>query len=577
MADVASVNNAIEIIPDLPDALANNNDFSSPIVIKHLSGKIDENGDPTFLGTAISGSLKCTDTRDDSHMIFITAMRPGDVSEPTHYYAGYGMALRMLTSEGISDQRLSLFVVDNSLASRTVVAEDKLHTGWGDYGFLQAMHYPFSPNTQYNYRLKFLANGGLEFYIWNPASSSMPGTPTIAQGAYAPQSAGEYWGISCSNTGGYQTIIPSISLSNTEASYALLYCSLNASGMGSTFSAVANAWAGESDLTDKGITMHVYKHSASGWDPVTASHNFGAGSSPSIRLELEGLTQGDHADPANGFVDILLISQHASDFNSAIDVLLYVDNPYLESYSTDVAHQGGCTDAWVHDSNGLSYQTIDIMSILGTEWLISSNASITTPLILPCMFIKEIVTIDGAGNELATLTPITDWTFHVFKEDYRYSDLEENYIIFRAGLIGSNVRVKYYTSADIETANAMVRSQLNSPSAYDILVKAMVPNEVFITADVVASLTPAEIMQHIYDYIRSEHRTSISYTDINIYLQAIEGIDDANVTNMYSYRHDIDGDVATITAVSGTLSLGNATIDQFVTYNDTIHMTITVS
>ena len=575
---VVPVNQNLEIIPDLPPSLASNDAFSSPIIIRQLTGKIDESGDPTFLGTVMTGSFICDDTRDDSHMVFITAWRDGDANDIGYHYSGYGIALRMLTSEGQADGKLSIFVVDNSLADRSVVLENRLHTGWGDYAYLQATSYNFTAGTQYNFQLKFLSNGGLDFYVCDPSTGSLPGTPTISYGAYTPQSSGSYYGISCSNTGGYQTRVLSFSLSNLDDSYAMFYASLKADLLPSEFSAVAYAWAGLSDLSANGITMYVYDHILGDWDPVNYDeHYYGAGSSPSIRLEIEGLTKGQHAD-ANSFVDLLLISKDHSDFATSVDVNLYVDSIYLEAYSTDVVHQGGATDAWIHDDDGFDYQTLDITSIGSQEWMTSDNASITAgSLVLPIMLIKEIVTIDGAGNELVTLTPLVDWEFIVYKEDLRFSAREENYIEFRTGLIGSNVRVKYYTFEDIATADIMLQSLLNKPTAYDVMARSMIPYDLFITIDIVGSLSNAEIINHIYEYIMNTHHISISMSDINIYLQGIEGIDDANVTALSAQKHELDGSVTPIASSGGSISLTNTEIEQFVTVNDTAHVTVTVS
>ena len=583
MSETIAVGTDIEIIPNLPDALPTNDEYSSPIVIRQIAGDVESIIDSTsgvtaFKNTVFAGSFVCDDTRDDSMMIFITAYRGGDAADVSHHYSGYGIALRMLTAVGAADSKLSLFVVDNSLAERDVILENVLHTGWGDYAYLNATSHPFTADTQYNFQIKYLDNGGIDFYVW-AAGGSIPGSPSISYGAYtAPQSQGTYYGVSCSNTGGYQNVVKSISLSNLKPNYAILYCNINGNDMPSTFTAIADAYAMTTGSPyDVGIHMRVYNHLNGQWDvaPFLADHNFGIGSGTEIRLSIPNLMRSEHLD-VQGYVDILLVSEFASDFPTDVDVLLYADDVFLESYSTDFVHIGGDTDVWVHDSDGLSLMEFDIYNIGVKEWFLSSNTKITGSFWLPVMIIKEVVSINALGIETGILVPIVDWDFAVHKEDWRFSAREENYMNFRAGLAGTNVRVKFYTPYKIMAADLMLQSILNEPHAYDILARCKIPYDVYIELDIVASIQPSAIMGHVYDYINLEHRDTLVDTDINIYLQAQDGISDANVTLLYAYKHELSGTVNTITSVDGVLTLEDPEIDQFISINDTARIVVTV-
>lgn len=569
----------VDIIPSETEAPI---EYTAPVIAQELTAKIDEEGAPNFDNVAISGTFRTNDIRADASIAFITVRR--NVTEDnvhlSHYYNGYGIAIRPLTASGIADGQLNVFVVDNSLARRDVVLEDVLHTGWGDYAYLAATSASILPSLPddehtYNFNLLFLDNGGLEFYIWE-SGSPMPVTPTITYGAHTLISDGKHWGIGVSNTGGYQWIWESINLSNLDEARAVLYCSLYAANMPETFSAVCHGWGERiNDPTgaNYGIKMYVRKNTdPTTWDAVSASHNYGPDSIEQCLLQLDDLNHPDHVD-SEGFCHLMIIAEDASEYDSGIDSQLVIDDVYLESYSTDSVHVGGCGDVYVQDSGGPQETYFDIWNNQAQEWILATNQRIVSALNLPILWPYAVEVLDPSGEPTGVfLTPLTDWTFNVNNADLRFSTREDNYLLF--SVTGINVRVYHHYIPSVGLAQAECEDRDRENTVYDLLLKYKEPHELFIEADITGSSDPATIRTLIAQWINGTKIEEITTIDIEIKMQEDELMSNASVTSLMQRIHGFDGTVTEET--EDTLTLEDSTIEQFIIVADADHIILNV-
>lgn len=560
----------------IPSDTAETVEYTAPVLVFPLTGKVDEEGNPNFDNTAISGTFRTNDNRADAGIMFITICRPVQLDDlhVAHYYSGYGIAVRPLTAQGVSDAQPNVFVVDNSLARREVVLENILHTGWGDLAYLAATSLQILPNTDYNFDIIFRNDGAMECTIWE-SSQIRPADPTIEYGVRTPVSDGDWWGIGCSNTGGYQWTIKSLYFSNVDESYAALYCQIDTTNIPDQFIVKAHGYGDRSNTgaREYGIKMYVADQSTSpaSWVLVD-SHEDGPGGYPGNLLTSEALAKATYAD-SDGFVHALLISKYTSDYESGIDASIHVDDVWAESWTPDSVHVGGRGDAYVHDSAGPTEVYFDIMNNISKEWILPTNTNITGTVLRPMMLIKNLEWLDISGEPTGVyLQANVDYTFHVHHPDLRFSPREENYFLFAAS--GNNIRVRYQTFTNLELAQASIDSRSVSPIGYDNLVFAQRIYELFVDVTVTGVITQDEVRTAIYNLVFAAYLETLSLADIEAAIQALDGVTNADVNSMYFVLHDTDG--STDTTVADTMTVERSGLDQFFTISDDTHMIVTL-
>lgn len=544
----------------------------SPICVRVLEGKLDSSGDLTFEQTAVSGTFRSSDTRTDPFIIFITAWRQGaeDGSKISHYYDGYGIAIATNTEAAYNDDQLNIFVVDNSLARKDVILENVIHTGWGDYAYLAATTKRIKPATDYHFELQLKSNGAMQFKVWE-SGISKPASPDITYGAHTVASDGLYWGVSLSKSDEYQAVFTSLNLNNIDDSYAGMLCKLTTEDFPGNFNAVVRGWGDVlNDPGNYGIKMYVYNFTSEAWD-LKDSHTFGPGQIEQCLLQADDLSKTTYTD-ADGYCYIMVLSEDTCSFEDGEDARLHIDEIKLEAWSNDYVHVGGDGDVHIHDSSDLEKIQVDIYGINDKEWFVSSNTDIIGTLVLPVMIIESIEVLDALGVPTGVfLDSLTDYTFNVGYPSLRFSNRERNYFLFST--TGINVRVTYYTVSNVTSAQTATDELSRENVVYDLLIKAMLPYEVFIEADIDTDGTILDARASLTDWLNETHHTSISSNDIEVALQSFDDVNNASVTSLKAYKHNRDGEVDEIT--TDPLVLDTEGRDQFLTLNDATHIDLT--
>ncbi|MFA5375997.1 MAG: hypothetical protein WC455_09660 [Dehalococcoidia bacterium] len=550
----------------------------SSICIRRLAGKLDPGtGEPTFDNTGISGTFRSNDDRTDPFIAFITANRNAveDGSMISHYYDGSGIAIMTTTAKGVADGKPNIFVVDSSLARKDVVLENVLHTGWGDYAYLAAITKEILPNTNYNFTLIFRDSGALEFKIWE-AGTGEPATADISYGAHSLLSAGEYWGVSLSESGSYQATWTALHLHNIDPSYSGNYYKMKTAGFPSLFNVVVNGWGDRlNDPGAYGIRLYVKNCITGAW-VLQDSHTFGPGEIENCSLRADDLPITVYSD-LDSTAHIMVMSTLMSDYASGYDARIIIDEAKLESWSDSRVHVGGYGDAYIHEKTGLEEVYVDLENIDIQEWFNSSNSKITGDLVLPVALIKGIEVLDGSMEPTGVfLDSLTDWTFHVSESALRNSTRENNYFLFTP--VGINVRIHYFTFPTILQAQSVTEELARENVVYDLLIKSMTVYETFLDITRVSDNMPYEDRDFLVNWINSEHHAELSHNSIEIALQGNEGVRNATVNQIRVLRHNQDGSVDEIIADESSgwaIALDYEEIEQFLTIDDTVHILFT--
>lgn len=544
----------------------------SPICIRVLEGKLDSSGNLTFEQTCISGTNRSSDDRTNPFITFVTAWRQGaeDGSKISRYHDGYGIAFTTNTEAAYNAGQPNIFVVDNSLVRKDVVLEDVIHTGWGSYAYLAATAKRIKPNTDYHFELQLLAGGALEFKIWE-SGTIKPSSPDITYGAHSVASDGLYWGVSLSQSDVYQSIFSALNLNNIDASYAGMLHKLSTKDFPDTFNAIMRGWGDMlNDPGNYGLKMYVYNFENEEWD-LKDSHNFGPGQIEQCILQAENLTKSVYAD-ADGFCNVMILSEDPCSFEDGEDARLHVDEVKLIAWSPDYVHVGGFGDVHIHDSNGLEKVQVDIYDIDNKEWFVSSNADITGSLVLPLVLIESIEVLDGAGNPTGVfLDSLTDYTFNVGYPSLRYSTRERDYFLFST--TGINVRITYYTIANVTAAQTAVEEISMENVVYDLLIKAKLPYELFVAADIDTDGTILAARTSLVSWLNETNHASVSANDIETALQSFDDVNNASVTLLKAYKHNRDGEVDEI--IEDPITLDNVELEQILIINDALHVNLT--
>lgn len=550
--------------------------YTAPIAMRELPGTAP------FLGTTITGRFKTTDDRTVPSLAFITAYRDiPEVEKPVaHYYDGYGIALRPSTDSDM----LNVFVVDNSLTVPTVVLENVVHTGWGEMSYLAAIHADISPNIEYNFRLDINTANALRFWIW-PASGSMILAPTLTYGAYDPQSEGRYLGISCSKTESYFWDWDALGVSYHDPRHAAQYFRLVCDDFLDTLTIRAYAYAeGYDDVSvasQYGIKMYVWNYKTAEWELHDEHTNGPGGLVENILLEAENLDVADYLGIVTAIAghtrvaQVLLLATYPSEFDEAVDSTLAVDYIYAETWNTRSAHVGGMGDIYLKTSSNPTAASFDINGVDALERLSANNTHIDGDIEWPILWISSIQLLDGTGQPTGIiLTPITNWAFGVYNPDLRFSTRDSCYLLF-AGVVGANVRVNYYTEPAVASAQDILDSDTSRNVTDDYLAKAYTPFELYIEAKYVGSAHPTTVRDALALNINGELLTSVSYDDIEIWMQAVENLSNAQVTSMTALMHDTDGSVVSVSPTDETITLTDR--QQFILVPDARHITLTRS
>lgn len=559
----------------IPEAVESAFAYTAPIAMRELPGTAP------FLGTTITGSFITTDDRSVPSLAFITAYRniPTVLKPMAHYYDGYGVAIRPSADANM----LNVFVVDNALAVPSVVLEDVVHTGWGEMSYMAAVHYDILPNTEYNFRMDLNDSNALSFWIW-PATGSMAALATIRYGAYTPQSVGRYVGVACSRTDSYFWDWDGFGVSYHDPRYAAEYFRFVCDGFVDTLTVRAYAYAEGYDsvsMTSRyGISMYVWNYATEEWVRWDGHTNGPGGIADNILLEAEELPIREYLSIVSNIAghtqvaQVLLISDYPSEFDEAVDSTLATDYIYAENWNTKAAHVGGMGDIYLKTSSNPTAASFDIINVDALERLTANNTHISAPIEWPILWISSVQLLDGGVHPTGiNLTPISNWSFGVDNENLRFSTRDQCYMNF-AGVIGGNVRVNYYTEPAVSNAQDILDSDTSRNVTDDYLAKAYGPLELYIEAEYTGSAHPTTVRSALASWVNGALLTSISLNDIEIAMQAVENLSNAQATLVMALIHRADGS-ADIESGSDTITLADR--QQFILVPDARHVILTRS
>lgn len=575
MAIVISESGALEgYAPDdlIPEAIEQEFAYTAPIAMRQLPGTAP------FLGTTITGSFKTTDDRDIPSIAFITAYRDipqGVIKAIAHYYDGYGIALRPSTNPDM----LNVFVVDNALAVPTVVLENVTHTGWGEMSYLAARHVNIEADKTYNFRLDFNSANALTFWIWDE-SGSMPLEPSLTFGAYTPQSQGDYVGVSCSKTDSYFWDWDDIGVSYHDPRHAVSYYRLVCKDFEQPFAVRAYAYAEGYDpntsYAQYGIDMYVWNYQASRWDWFDGHTNGPGGFADNIMLEAYDLDTLKYLGVASGasanLAQVLLVSRYPSSFTNSVDSTIGVDYIYAESWNSRGGHVGGMGDIYIKTGSNPSAASFDIYNVDATESISPRNLHIHGEIAWPILWIENIQLLDAQGEPTGIiLTPIEHWSFGVKNPSLRFSTRDSCYLNF-AGVIGSNVRVNYYTEPAVASAQAILDSDTSRNVTDDYLAKSYAPFELYVEAEYTGAAHPTTIRDVLSRAVNGQVLERIDAHMLEESIQSAPGVANATLTRLSAMRHNLDGSCDMIEASDGVLTI--EVRQQFILVPDARHVAL---
>jgi hypothetical protein len=561
-----------ELNPDiLPELSAADFNYTAPCAIRQSS---DNAGDGTdFQNKVLSGTFMTNDTRNDPGTLFITAYRkgPDDGAEIDHFYNGYGVAIMPLNAQAAADGRYNIYVVDNALATRQVVLENVVHTGWGDLSYLAAVSATLDPETEYSFELHFGAGGTLEFYMAEKGSPL--GAAKITYGSYQHQAQGTYYGVSASKTAGYTWSIDNIALSYKTDKYACSLFLLDGSVFSDTFNVKASAYGMGYDVADPlgyGIKMYVLNYSTDpySWDLVD-SHTNGPGST--FLLNSGSLSTTTYMSSLDDYIRVLLVADNPSSFSNSVEGYLFVDTVYAENWNTGYTNVGGRGDIYLHETSQPTEYQIDMYGVDDFEWLRASNDKIQGDFHLPMPWITKVEQINASGIAIATLVLGIDYTIEIYDEYKRFSSDEQTKIHFTAP--GINVRVTYLSFPNVESVQDYIDNEYRRNTCDDYLAFVNEPWELFITLNSRGSYTRSDLRTALTNYVMGEVETTLTESEIDALLQALDNVTSVEVDSMTVYKHRQDGTIDTETAT--TLTLDDPGFQQFMLFNDSTHILFT--
>ena len=557
-----------DILPELTEAEF---ETTAPCAIRRST---DHEGDGAdFQYKVMSGSFMTSDTRNDPGTLFITAYRKGPLDGQTKdvFYGGYGIAIMPLNAQASVDGRYNIYVVDNSLATRRVVLENVVHTGWGDLAYLAATSVTLDPDTEYSFELRFGAGGTLEFYM--AAKGSPLGAAVITYGAYQHQSQGTYYGVSASYTGGYTWSLDNIALSFTTDKHAANLFLLDGSIFTDGFNVVASAYAMGYDVADPlGYGIRMYALDYSGNIPtwvLVDSHSNGPGDV--ILMNSGELALATYVSPSDSYIRVLLVSENPSSFDDSVDSYLYVDTIYAENWNTAYTNVGGKGDIYLHESSQPSEYLIDMYNVDDFEWLRASNTKIIGDFHLPMPWVTKVEQINASGVVIATLVLGADYDIEIYDEYRRFSTDEQNKMVFATP--GINVRITYLTFDDAESVQEYIDDARRRNTCDDYLAFVCEPWELFITLEGRGSYTRADIRTALVAYIMGEVEDTFEDHDVETELESLENVTSMQVDSMTVWKHRQDGTIDTETA--DTFTLEEVGFQQFMMFNDATHILFT--
>ena len=557
-----------DILPELSES-----DFvySAPSAIRR---SVDIKGDGTdFHNKSITGSFMVDDTRNDPGALFISAYRAGplDGQDLARYYSGYGIVIMPLNAQAAVDGRPNLFVVDNSLATRKVVLENVVHTGWGDMAYLASVSVTMDPDVEYSFDLRYGAGGTLEFYM-APKGSAM-GAAKITYGAYQHQAQGTYWGVSASYTDGYTWSVDNLSLSNLNPKYSTSLHLLDGSIFTDDFEVVASGFGEGYDPLNPlgyGIIMYVLDNSTdpATWTPVD-SHTEGPGGS--FAMSSGSLDLATYVSTADSYVRVLFVIDYPSDFDNRVEGYLSIDTVYAHNWNTGYVNVGGKGDIYLHESSQPSSYQIDMYNVDASEWLTAVNSKIQGDHHLPMVWIPKVEQINGAGVVIATLTLGIDYTIDVYDEYRTFSSDEQKKILFAAP--GINVRITYQTFDNVETVQEYVDDEYRRNTCDDYMVFVREPWVPTITLEYHGSASRTTLQDALTAYINGEVEDTFDDNDVETVLQALDNVTNVQVKSMTVVKYRKDGNEDTETADSFTLE--DSKFQQFILFNNATHIAFT--
>lgn len=554
--------------PDiLPELTSSDFESTAPCVIRR---KTNPTGDGTdFENMVISGKFKTNDDRNDPSTFFITAYREGpeDGESIDHFNNGYGIAIMPLSAQSAIDNRLNIFVVDNSLAVPTVVLENVVHTGWGDMPYIKAVNTTLDPGTTYNFELRFGQDGTFEFYM-APDGSLL--SLIISQGAYQHQSDGTYYGVSCGYTEGYVWQVDNLGLSYVTGKYPVHEYLLSADDFSESFAikCYGNASGYNGGPTaEYGVKMYVLDYLTSLWHLVD-SHTQAPGDG-NFLLSGADLSVSQYSSPEDGFIRVVVIGDFPSSYLNNLDAFLNVDQIYAENWNDQYAHVGGMGDVYIQETALPNEYVIDLYNVDKEEWLMATNTKILGDFHLPMAWITLVNTIDAAGNVTGTLVLGTDYTIYI-DDEYRTYSADERKKIILVGGGGINIRITYLTFDNVELVNTYIISELRRMVCADLLAFVKIPMELYVTLDYRGSASRTALQSALSNWAMGESEDTVDYDKIKTLLEALDDVTSVDVELLSVVKHAQNGNPSTVTGTS--LTLDDSEYEQWIMFNDNTHI-----
>lgn len=557
MADVVLTSSGIvpgaspdDILPELTPA-----DFAytAPGIIRRLPAPLGDGHD--FDDTVLSGQFMTSDDRNDPGLLFITAYRQGPTQDPEatfKFYDGYGIAVMPLNGQSAADGRHNIFVVRNSTAVREVVLDRVIHTGWGDAAYLASVSKPLDPDTWYSFKLKFRPDGGLDFYL-TERGVPFQVEPTLSWGAYRHgMTNATYYGIATSYSDGHQWSLEDFYISYYTNRHPIAYFEMDAASFPDGCYASARAYAtgwddANNDREAPGIKMLGYNYATASWD-LLDYHRNKPGTSGGMLLASSKLPVSTYRSPADKRIRIALIGEFPSNLEQQAESNLFVDTIHLENWNTAYVHVGGKADIYLRDSSQLAQHTMDLYNVDAQEWLVPDNTHIATGLVRPVMWVTSIELIDAQGHGTGVfLTEDTDYSFDAAPyPSLRYSARERCRLLFEPGVVGSNVRITFLTYNAIETVQTYIDNPSRRNSTDDYLARACNPWRISsLVLDYRGSLSRTEIRQLVVDYVLGMAGGTLSWDELEDYLNKQENVTDVDVVSWQVDEYADNGDVTT--------------------------------
>lgn len=562
-----------DVIPEVSD---DQFIWTAPGVIRKLT-EVD-----SFENTIITGGgLSTTDTRQNPSVFFLTIARkgPDDNTSIGSYYDGFGIALIPISEEDYANGRFNLYIIDSEPATKEVILGEKLHTGWGDYGYLAAVSVPFYSTTAddphfYNFELLINEENALQFSIWE-STALKPAAPNISYGAYAPSGNGSYWGVSTSRTDGYRWAVGNIALWGGGAKYGVLESKLSTEDISETAIvktyAYASGYNSSTGLEEAGAILYVKNQETGLWETKDSNESVVGGESAFLSSgDLLLSTYGTSTNPQR--IETVIAPAYPSDYHSGYDSVVNADYIWAESWDTAIAHIGGKSDIYVEEGTLPILHYIDLYNAGTTEFLIPSNSKIQsdTTLIRPILWIAAIEVLDINGDPTGVYLNLnSDYSISCENPNYRFS-IEET-MELKLTTPNQKIRIYYYTYSNINAAQNHCDESLHRNLTNDLLVKSKQPIELFIKINVTSSLLPPTIRGVISQHLTQTEGLEVTFSDLENIILALESVTAASITSVIARVHNIDGESEDTTL---TEKITRTSVQQFCLIDDEEHIEI---